>query len=157
MTYTLDDYFRSQQVSLQWSPVLRALAVELRSQAEVDLGLLNQLFNKIGMRFAKDMESQFQGVQTLSELTDALNDLWSRTNWGWVELKEANGCIEIEHRYAPIAEAFGSETLEWSVGLLEGFYQAVFLSFGLSEKMKTKLVAHQNDGLLIHLRVAPPR
>lgn len=155
MTYALDDYFRSQQVSLQWSPVLRAFAQELRTQTDVDVEALRQFFIKIGMRFAQDMESQFQGSQTLAELADALNDLWSRTNWGWVELTEASGSIEIEHRYAPIAEAFGGEMLDWSLGLLEGFYQAVFRSFGLSEKMVARLVTQQNDGQYIHLRLAP--
>jgi hypothetical protein len=155
MSYSLDDYFRSQQVSLQWSPVLRAFAVELRTQADVEIEALHQLFIKIGMRFGKDMESQFQGVETLSELANAFNDLWNRTNWGWVALTEASGSIEIEHHYAPIAEAFGGEMLDWSVGLLEGFYQAVFRSFGVSEKMTAKLVTQQNDGLYVHLRLAP--
>ncbi len=155
MTYALDDYFRSQQVSLQWSPVLRAFALELRTQADVDVEALRQFFVRIGVRFAQDMESQFQGSQTLAELTNALNDLWNRTNWGWVELTEANGSIEIEHRYAPIAESFGGEMLDWSLGLLEGFYQAVFHSFGLSEKMVARLVTQQNDGQYIHLRLAP--
>jgi hypothetical protein len=152
--YSLDDYFRSQQVSLQWSPVLRAFAVELAAQGGADIEVLHQLFIRIGMRFAGDMESQLQGVQTLPELTEALNDLWNRTNWGWVELTEASGCIEIEHRYAPIAEAFGVEMLAWSIGILEGFYQAVFRSFGLSEKMTAKMVSQENDGFYVHLRLA---
>jgi hypothetical protein len=152
--YSLDDYFRSQQVSLQWSPVLRAFAVELVAQGGADIEVLHQLFIRIGMRFAGDMESQLQGVQTLAELTEALNDLWNRTNWGWVELTEASGCIEIEHRYAPIAEAFGVEMLAWSIGILEGFYQAVFRSFGLSEKMTARMVSQENDGFYVHLRLA---
>lgn len=155
MTYSLDDYFRSQQVSLQWSPVLRAFAAELGNQGDVDTAVLHQLFVNIGVRFAKDMGTQFQGVETLGELTEALNDFWNRTNWGWVEFTEGNGCIEIQHRYAPIAEAFGSETLGWSVGILEGFYQAVFHSFGLSEKMIARLITQQDDGSLVHLRLAP--
>jgi hypothetical protein len=155
MTYSLDDYFRSQQVSLQWSPVLRAFAVELTSQDDVEAEALHQLFIRIGMRFAKDMESQLQGVETLPQLADAMNDLWSRTNWGWVELSEASGSIEIEHRYAPISEAFGVDMLSWSVGILEGFYQAVFRSFGLSEKMLVRLVSQENEGLYMHLRLAP--
>jgi hypothetical protein len=155
MMYSLDDYFRSQQVSLQWSPVLRAFAVELATQEDVDLDVLRALFVKVGMRFAKDMESQFHGVETLSELAEALNDFWNRTNWGWVELSEGNGCIEIHHRYAPIAEAFGAESLAWSVGILEGFYQAVFRSFGLSDKVWARLVDQQDDAALVHLRLAP--
>jgi hypothetical protein len=150
--YTLDDYFRSQQVPLQWSPVLLAMAQELSVHADEEA--LHQLFVRIGSRFAKSVESQFEGISTLTELTRSLNDLWSRTQWGWVELNETRDGIEIEHRYAPLSEAFGAETLQWTVGLLEGFYQTVFHLFGASEKMLVKYLGQQDDGFSIHLRLA---
>jgi hypothetical protein len=152
--YTLDDYFRSQQIPLQWSPILRSLATELVIGSEADIDALRQLFLKIGVRFARDVEMQFEGVQTLPELTTALNDFWSKTNWGWVALTESKEGIEIEHRYAPLAEAFGDEMLEWTVGILEGFYQTVFRSFGASERLIARLVSQQEDGLYMHIRLA---
>lgn len=152
--YSLDDYFRSQQVPLQWSPVLRALATELVIGSEADIDALRMLFLKIGSRFARDVESQFVGVKTLPELTNALNDFWSKTNWGWVVLTESADGIEIEHRYAPLTEAFGGEMLEWTVGILEGFYQTVFRSFGASEKLTAKFAAQEDDGLYVHIRLA---
>jgi hypothetical protein len=150
--YTLDDYFRSQQVPLQWSPVLLAMAQELSAHADEDS--LHQLFVRIGARFAKSVESQFEGISTLAELTHALNDLWNRTQWGWVALKEARDGIEIEHKYAPLSEAFGAQTLTWTVGLLEGFYQTVFHLFGASEKMLVSYLGQQEDGFCIHLKLA---
>jgi phenylalanyl-tRNA synthetase beta subunit len=150
---TIDDYFRTQQVPLQWSPVLHSLAQELAENA--DTQALHQLFFNVGSRFANNMQHQFEGIQTLSALTAALNDLWNRTNWGFVNLNEAKGAIEIVHRYAPLAEAFGDEMLVWSIGILEGFYQTVFRSFGASEKMLARFVPEQSDALNIHLRLAP--
>jgi hypothetical protein len=74
------EYFRGQQVSLQWSPVLRAMALEM--SAHIDARELRHLFFKIGERFAKDAENVFQGVQTLAQLEERLNDFWARINWG---------------------------------------------------------------------------
>jgi hypothetical protein len=150
---TIDDYFRSQQVPLQWSPVLHSLAQELAANADTEA--LHHLFFNVGSRFASNMQYQFEGIQTLTALTEALNDLWNRTSWGFVALTETKGAIDIVHRYAPLAEAFGDEMLVWSIGLLEGFYQTVFRSFGASEKMLARFVPEQSDALNIHLRLAP--
>jgi Cellulose synthase subunit D len=150
---TLDDYFRSQQIPLQWSPLLRTLGQELATNADVQV--LRQLFFNVGSRLATTMQSQFEGITTLPSLTDALNDLWARMSWGCVALHETADSIHIEHRYAPLAEAFGDEMLEWSVGVLEGFYQTIFRSFGASEKMVARYLADQSDALNIQLRLAP--
>jgi Cellulose synthase subunit D len=149
----LDDYFRSQQVAIQWSPILRSVALELSTQAEVEA--LHQLFIKVGLRFAENVEPRFQAVKTVSELTDALNDLWSQTNWGWVALREARDHLEIEHRYAPLTEAFGEDMLAWTVGILEGFYQGIFQSFGPGGKMAAKFVAQKDNGLSVQIHLAP--
>jgi hypothetical protein len=132
------NYFRSQQVSLQWLPVLRALALELSASA--DAAGLRQLFFKVGERFAKDVEERFQDVQTLAELEEYLNEFWAQLNWGWVHFSESKGAIDIEHQAAPLAEAFGDESLVWSVGLLEGFYQTVFIVLGAGNTMKVAAV-----------------
>jgi hypothetical protein len=150
---TLTDYFRSQQIPLQWSPLLRALGQELVVNA--DKQALHQLFFNVGSRFATTVLPQFSGITTLKELNEALNSVWTPMSWGYVELTEATTAIEIEHRYAPLAEAFGDEMLDWSIGVMEGFYQAVFRSFGASEKMTAKYVSEKSDALQIHLRLAP--
>jgi hypothetical protein len=153
--YSLDDYFRSQQVPLQWSPVLHALAQELSSLGGVDTEVLHALFIKVGTRFAKSVETQFQGVETLAELTESINDFWSRTQWGWVSISEGENHLTIEHRYAPLTEAFGAEMLNWTVGILEGFYQTVFRAFSASDKLKARCLEQQDDGFCLHLRLAP--
>jgi Cellulose synthase subunit D len=149
----LDSYFRSQQIPLQWSPILRAMAEELVANA--DTQALHQLFFNIGSRLAGSVKSQFADQNTLTDLNESLNSLWASMSWGFVELRETSTAIEIEHRFAPLAEAFGDDMLTWSVGLLEGFYQAVFRSFGASDKMATKYLLEKSDALNLHLRLAP--
>ncbi len=146
----LRDYFRGQQVSLQWLPVLRALALEMSAHAEAKD--LRHLFFKIGERFACDTGERFEGIETLAELQDSLNDFWSQTNWGWVDLQETKGCIDITHYAAPLAEAFGDEALSWSVGLLEGYYQNIFMVLGAGDSMQVQAVGESSGGMDIGLR-----
>ena len=149
-TNNLHNYFRGQQISLQWSPVLRALAAEMPSHS--DPKDLRHLFFKIGGRFAKDTEGLFREVQTIAQLEETLNDFWFRTNWGWVDLNEENGSIYISHQAAPLAEAFGDDTLEWVIGLLEGFYQSVFSVLGASDDLVVRSLGELSDGMNIRLR-----
>lgn len=146
----LQNYFRGQQVSLQWSPVLRALAAEMSSRS--DPKDLRRLFFKIGERFGKDTEGLFRDVQTIPQLEESLNDFWFRTNWGWVDLNEADGSIFITHQAAPLAEAFGDDALEWVVGLLEGFYQSVFTVLGASDSLVVRGFGELTDDMNIRLR-----
>ena len=147
---TLQKYFRGQQVSLQWLPVLRAMASEL--SAQTDAKELRHLFFKIGERFAKDTGDLFQGAQSLAQLEERLNDFWSRINWGWVDLNEVQAYIEITHHAAPLAEAFGDDAFEWSIGLLEGFYQSVFRVLGASEAMVVCGAGASAGGMDVQLR-----
>ena len=149
-TNNLHNYFRGQQISLQWSPVLRALAAEMSSHS--DPKDLRNLFFKIGGRFAKDTESLFREVQTIAQLEESLNDFWFRTNWGWVDLNEENGSIYITHQAAPLAEAFGDDALEWVIGLLEGFYKSVFSVLGASDDLVVRSSGELSDGMTIRLR-----
>lgn len=146
----LQNYFREQQVSLQWLPVLRAMAGEMSVHMRVED--LHQLFFKIGERFAKDTEEHFQNVQTLAQLEENLNFFWARINWGWVTLREAKGFIDITHSAAPLVEAFGDEAIDWSSGLLQGFYQRAFSVLGASDTMSVRGVGEASGGMDIQMR-----
>lgn len=141
----LEQYFRTQQVAQQWLPILRSLAVELAERA--DVADLRQLFTQVGARFAIDVEQRFVGVQTLAALEQGLNEFWQGMNWGWVSLQEAKANVDIFHYAAPLAEAFGDEQLEWSVGLLEGFYQHVFKTLGAGDAMQVEAVGGEGIDL----------
>lgn len=146
----LQNYFRRQQVSLQWLPVLRAMASEM--SAHTDAKDLRHLFFKIGERFASDTGDLFQGVESLAQLEERLNDFWSQINWGWVELNEVKGHIDIAHQAAPLVDAFGEDAFAWSIGLLEGFYQHVFSVLGASETMVVRDVGGSSEGTDVLLR-----
>lgn len=147
----LQRYFRGQMVQLQWHPFLRAMASQLAQQA--DTKALHTLFTGVGERFAVDAKDFFSDIHALSQLQESLNDFWGRMQWGWVTLGEGAGFVEITHYAAPLAEAFGEESLQWSVGFLEGFYQSVFGALGAAESMTVRTQEHFDDGLHVRLRL----
>lgn len=146
----LQTYFRKQQVAVQWLSILRAMALEMPAYA--DPASLRQLFFSIGQRMARDAAAHFEQVQTIDEFEQALNDFWTRLNWGWVALSEIEDGIEIDHQAAPLAEAFGEDALEWSVGLLEGYYQTVFAVLGADEQMVVRSAGSDAGGMNLRLR-----
>lgn len=135
---------------MQWLPVLRAMALEMSAHTEARE--LRQLFSKIGARFAIDAEDFFQNTKTLAQLEEGINDFWSRINWGWANFQESDDAIYITHQASPLAEAFGDDSLNWSVGLFEGFYQAVFDRLGAGDTMAVRRVDESSSGLQVQLR-----
>ena len=144
----LANYLKSQQVPVQWLSVLRAIAAELGANA--DSAQLHPLFVQVGVRFAQDAQDVLHGVNTLDGLNSALNEFWGGVQWGWVELLETPAGIEIAHHAAPLAQAFGDESLPWSSGLLQGFYQSIFASLDSSGSMEVSSMGQSEDGLEIH-------
>ncbi|NEX60033.1 cellulose biosynthesis protein BcsD [Noviherbaspirillum galbum] len=149
-TDTLEKYFRGQQVSVQWLPVLRAMGSELAGSA--DEGDLARLFHAIGGRMAASASEHFQSVQTLDQLQERLNAYWAHVNWGWVALNEVKGGMDIVHYASPLAEAFGQQTINWTAALLEGFYQSIFKVLGAGDKMAVRHMGAAAEGMEIHLR-----
>ncbi len=154
MSYALEQYFRSQQVPLQWSPILRALSQQLSQSAGDDTSSLRELFRSVGRRFALSVADQYAGSRSLADLAEAFNALWGELNWGLVDFAEQPDHVSIQHYYAPLAEAFGSDSLSWSVGLLEGFYQAGFKELGAGEEFDVHFVATEEDGMRLNFRFA---
>ncbi len=150
----LENYFRGQQVSLQWLPMLRAMATEMAEHNEASD--LRRLFFKMGQRWASDASDFFQSAKSLVQLEECLNDFWMRINWGWVEFAEKESHIDIAHHASPLAEAFGEDALEWSVGLLEGFYQNVFHALGASNTMAVRSLDNACKGMSVHFHFGRP-
>ena len=150
MNNELESYFRSQQVPLQWMVVLPALALELAEHANPQD--LRRLFFNVGRRLAADSAGDFEGIDSLGSLEARINEYWVHQNWGWVALQESGGFIEITHHASPLAQAFGDASLEWSVGLLEGFYERVFRVLGAGDTMRVKAVPADSNGLVQRLK-----
>lgn len=151
----LQAYFRKHQVSPQWLTVLRAMAQVL--PATGDEASLKAIFFNIGEQLAHGAEDRFASIETLTDLELQLNAHWSDLNWGWVDLKELEDAIAIEHHASPLAEAFGDDALPWAVGLLEGYYQTIFKVLGAGESMKVQVVDGQAADTQIHLRFGQHR
>lgn len=147
----LERYFRGQQVSLQWLPMLRAMSAEMTEHSAIDD--LHRLFFKVGQRWASDTSDFFQSAKTLHQLEECVSDFWMRINWGWVEFAEMEDYVNIVHQATPLAEAFGDEALPWSIGLLEGFYQSLFHTVGASETMVVRGVEGACEGMSINLHL----
>lgn len=147
----LEQYFRTQQVSLQWMPVLRALALELERHASSED--LRVLFFNTGKQFAEEIAPRCSGIATLTELQDVLNDFWMQLNWGWVELRESGTVVQVTHHAAPLAEAFGESSLLWSVGLLEGCYDAIFKLLGAAAEMHVSIVPEESTAMSLRLNL----
>jgi hypothetical protein len=144
-----EQYFRAQQVSLQWLPVLRSLAMELERNASPED--LRDLFFKTGEKFSEAIGTRCENVSTLTQFQDTINEFWSQINWGWVEFTEANAVVEIHHQAAPLAEAFGDASLAWSVGLLEGFYESIFKILGASDEMHVTANLDESTAMCVRL------
>lgn len=146
-----EQYFRTQQISLQWLPVLRALAIELQRHASTED--LRILFANTGKQFATEIVPRCAGIATLSELEETLNEFWMQLNWGWVKISESSAVVVIVHQAAPLAEAFGDSSLAWSVGLLEGFYDAVLKLLGASADMHVSVVLEESTAMSLRLEL----
>lgn len=121
-------YVRQLQCTRQWRGFLAALGAEfVEALPEAELG---RLMERIGTRFALDQP--LPATDTLPQLEDAMNQLWSGLSWGQVQLRQAVDGLEIEHRYSPLAAAFGEARLSWTAGFLQGVYQQWFEAAGAS-------------------------
>jgi hypothetical protein len=149
-TEALKNYVRVQQSSLQWGHALMALGAELSDQFSVKA--LRQMFVRTGRRMADEAMGTQAQIETIKQLQERLNELWRRTNWGWVDITEGEGRLEVLHFCAPLADTLGQESLAWSVGLLEGFYAQVFRSLGSGDAAVVAAQEPYGDGseLRIH-------
>jgi len=152
MQKTLLDYYRTQQSSRQWEDFLRCMAFELSSQASSEE--LRIIFSGIGKRQALLLEESLQGIDALSDLASALNQYWSARHWGLVAFGEKKNTIEITHSASPLAEVFGEDSLVWSIGFLEGFYEQIFKALGAGKHMHVTAIDAEEGGLNLFLELA---
>jgi hypothetical protein len=114
--------------SPQWRAFLAAFAVELQVGAEPDevRGFLRQ----IGRRMAEHLV--LPKTETIEGLEAAMNEAWTRIEWGWVKLFPEDGGVRIVHGAYPNAFADPSNEL-WPLGaaaLMEGIYGQWMLGQG---------------------------
>lgn len=128
------EYHAAQQFSRQWGGFLQALAGEF--EGKIDAGELRALMYRVGQGMAKLMSAP-QG-DSLKDLEASMNGIWFNMNWGWVRLQEMQNHLLIEHYAAPLANAFGSASMPWAAGLLEGIYGEWLAALGADSALRLR-------------------
>ncbi len=122
-------YARNLQCAQQWRSFLWALGQEfVHALPEQELQIL---MARIGARFADRIA--LPACTTLQALQQAMNQVWTDMQWGQVQLQQTASGIEIEHRFSPLAAAFGEATSPWTVGFLQGVYQQWMKAAGAAQ------------------------
>lgn len=147
------DYFTRQQCSAQWRVFLGALSTELGSQ--IPASELRILMARLGKSMAQDLP--LPAGDTVDELEKSINSIWFDLNWGWVKLVERDNGLFVEHRAAPLEQAFGEEALVWSPAILEGVYAHWFAMIGTNPALQLTQVDPMKPGKeLLRFRFGRP-
>jgi hypothetical protein len=135
-THAALDYFAARQCPMQWKGFLHATAGELASRFGPDD--LRHVMHGIGARFAAGID--LPDSNTVPEMEAAMSAIWQRLDWGWVELEEQSGSLQLVHHCAPLHAAFGEDALAWTPAFLEGAYQQWFAQLGASDVLRVRQV-----------------
>lgn len=124
--------------TVQWAPLLQALALELDCQ--LDLDSIRTLMRQLGSRIAQSMP--LPQLDTLDELAQAMNQHWHTLGWGEVSLHDAGQALQLQHRHAPFTAVFGLAAQAWADAILEGVYAVWLHSAGAPEAL---VLRHLHD------------
>ncbi|NDL64632.1 cellulose biosynthesis protein BcsD [Acerihabitans arboris] len=114
------DYFRRRQCQAGWQDLLDIMISGITANAgdEDRRQFLNLMGSQLAGRFP------LPHAETVGDLEDSLNRLWSDFHWGFVQLQPGETCLTLAHHAFPAA-APGAREEEWTAGLaavLEGAY-----------------------------------
>lgn len=114
------DYFRRRQYQSGWQDLLDIMISGITANAgdEDRRQFLNLMGSRLAARFPLPQ------AETVGDLEDGLNRLWSDFHWGFVRLRPGETDLTLIHHAFPPA-ATGAQEEEWTAGLaaiLEGAY-----------------------------------
>ena len=143
-------YLQNRPFELPESLILSVFE-ELVNRAEpATLRAWCHLFGKV---WADRCAAEFDNAGELDSLNAQLNEFWSKNQWGWTQLREIEQGLEIMHTGAPLTKPELLPYLQWSCGLLEGFYEAVFKQHGADESMKVRVDSATPDRFSLILQL----
>jgi hypothetical protein len=143
------DFLLRERISSQWAEFLLALGSELKEQLDADG--LTELMQRVGQRFAA--ATQLEAGETVEGLQDAFNQVWTKSQWGYVALADEGDQLTIRHTFSPLDAAMDLG-YEASAGFLQGVYQQWLEAAGASEGLGVQLLAQGADNHVIELRLA---
>jgi len=144
------DYLRARQCVAQWRDVLHALGEEFSQH--LPPADLRRVMRRVGRRFAESVP--LPDCRDLADLQIAMNNVWHRTDWGWVILQESADTLLIEHKASPLA-AFGRDASDWSPALLEGIYERWFEALGAGDRLTVSQGGDLDDSGSVVFRFGP--
>jgi hypothetical protein len=116
----------------QWHPFLSAFTASVMQ--DVTPALLGQWMRRTGVRFARD--HVLAPAETLADMQVVMNAVWRGLGWGEVVIREALESLELTHRDAPLADAFGTNNVSWAGAFLEGAYEAWMHQLGADARLR---------------------
>lgn len=122
------DYYRRRQQPAGWQALLEIMIAGIAENAGDEDR--RQFLNLMGSRLADRFP--LAPADTVGELEDQLNRLWSEFHWGFVTLQPGDTDLTLVHRAFPAATP-GAQEQYWNAGLaavLEGAYAQWLLAQG---------------------------
>jgi len=138
-----------QRCSMQWRGFFQALAAEFAAALPPED--LRALMFRVGVRFAAD--HPLPACATVEDLQRGMTAVWERIDWGWVDLTQEVGQLNIHHSLSPVSAALGPDHVQWSGGFLEGVYQSWFEQAGAGP-LKVAQCAPADAWGCVHLQLA---
>ncbi|MES0873823.1 hypothetical protein ABSH63_07400 [Sinimarinibacterium sp. HSW-8] len=117
-------------------PLVRALSAELQSQVPEDQ--LRALAYMAGRRLAA--QHSIGEVRTLAEFEAFANDTLERLDWGWMQVEETPGAVDILHGCAPLERCFGEGVQGWAPAFFEGMYAEWMRQLGAGERLDVRQI-----------------
>lgn len=129
-------YYTQQNCARQWVHFLAAMFAEFEERvapAEAD-----QFLETLGIRMAQSLP--LRRCDDLQELEDDINAVLEGIDWGWAQIAETGGYIEIVHGAYPVV-AQDEARRSWVAPVLEGLYSQWMTEQGGDTSCSARLIA----------------
>ncbi len=139
-------YYRRQQYQSGWQDMLDIIISGIAENAGD--GDRRHFLNLMGSHLARRFP--MARAETVGDLEDRLNRLWSGFHWGYVQLRPAQDSLTLLH-YAFPAAAAGARESQWITGLaaiLEGAYAEWLLAQGGQSHVPLRWLQDSADGMM---------
>lgn len=125
-----------ERISPQWADFLGLLSEALSAQLEPVK--YRQLLVRLGEGFAR--QHPLPDCVGLSQLSDAMNVVWQRMQWGYASVSDQGQQLAVVHRACPLPAALqlGAEV---AGGFLEGVYGIWLKAAGAPDELSLTQVA----------------
>ncbi len=119
-----------ERISPQWADFLGLMSEAL--SAQLDSGEYRQLLVGLGEGFA--VQNPLPSCAGLNQLTEAINTVWSRMQWGYAAVSDQGALLEVVHRACPLPAALQLDA-DIAGGFLEGVYGVWLRAAGAPEEL----------------------